>query len=192
MTVSPDSQTPVARPGPLQIADVFARYGNFTLGGGSATVSVLHREILEKRRWIEAKDFTLCFALARLTPGTNLLAFSTAIGWLLRGGVGALAALLASSIPCTAIVMIATALLSHWQDSAMAQAAIHGAVAAAVAITAKTAWTIVHPHFKGRARGRVVLIGGAAFALYTWLHVPAIEVLLLSGVVGALSPPVRP
>ncbi len=35
----------------------------------------------------------LCFALGRLTPGTNLLAFSTGVGWLLRGMAGAVASL---------------------------------------------------------------------------------------------------
>jgi chromate transporter len=180
-----------ARPGLLRIADVFVRYANFTLGGGSATVAVMHRELLDKRRWLSLDDFTLCFALARLTPGTNLLAFCTGVAWLLRGMSGAVVALLASSIPCTLIVVAATALFSHWQDNHWAQAAIHGAIAAAVAITVKTCWTIAHPHFKGRARLRVALIFAAAFALYVWLAIPAIEVLLLSAVVGAVLPPAR-
>jgi chromate transporter len=126
---------------PLRLAEIgsaFARYANFTLGGGSATVAVLHREILDKRRWLSDDSFSLCFALARLTPGTNLLAFCTAVGWLLRGLSGALVALLASSIPCAIIVVVATTVLSHWQDDRWAQAAIHGAIAAAVAITVKT------------------------------------------------------
>ena len=143
------------------IAWVFARYANFTLGGGSATV--LHRELLDKRRWISSDDFTLCFALARLTPGTNLLAFCTGIGWRLQALSGAVVALLAASIPCTAIVVVATSLFSHWQENPWAQAALHGAVAAAVAITVKTCWTIAHPHFRGRARLRVVLVAAAAF-----------------------------
>ena len=46
------------KPGLVQIADVFTRYANFTLGGGSATVAVLHRELLDKRRWISSDDFT--------------------------------------------------------------------------------------------------------------------------------------
>jgi chromate transporter len=41
-----------------KIADVFARYANFTLGGGSATVAVMHRELLDKRHWINLNDFT--------------------------------------------------------------------------------------------------------------------------------------
>ena len=170
------------------IADVFTRYANFTLGGGSATVSVLHRELLDKRQWLSPDDFTLCFALARLTPGTNLLAFCTGVGWLLRRLPGALVALLAASIPCTVMVVVATALFSHWQDNRWAQAAIHGAIAAAVAITVKTCWTIAHPHFKGRARLRVVLVAATGFLLYVWLGVPAIEILILAGVLGAVLP----
>ncbi len=89
------------------IADVFTRNANFTLGGGSATVAVMHRELLDKRQWLSPDDFTLRFALARLTPGTNLLAFCTCVGWLLRGMAGAVVALLAASIPCTVVVVVA-------------------------------------------------------------------------------------
>ena len=180
-----------ARPGLIQIGDVFARYANFTLGGGSATVAVLHRELLDKRRWVNDDSFTLSFALARLTPGTNLLAFCTGIGWLLRGLPGAVVALLAGSIPCTLIVVAATALFSHWQDNAWAQAAIHGAIAAAVAITVKTCWTIAHPYFKGAARLRVFLVFATAFLLHVGLGISAIQVLLLAAAVGALLPSVR-
>src|SRR5471030_2803525 len=137
-----DSFGPITEPKLSQVADVFARYANFTLGGGSATVAVLHREILDKCRWLSADDFALCFALARLTPGTNLLAFCTGVGWVVRGMPGAMVALLAGSIPCTLIVVVATTLFSQWQDNQWVQAGIHGAAAAAVAITVKTCWTI--------------------------------------------------
>ena len=48
------------------------------------------------------------------------------------------------------------------------------------------------PHFKGRARLRVVLVAAAAFLLYVWLGLPAVEVLLLAAVVGAFLPPALP
>ena len=68
-----------------RIADVFVRYANFTLGGGSATTAVIHGEIVDRRHWVSEEQFALSFALGRLTPG-NLLAFCTGIGWLLRRG----------------------------------------------------------------------------------------------------------
>lgn len=183
--VSPnDSRAPSL----TKVADVFVRYGNFTLGGGSATVAVLHRELLDKRKWLTSDKFALCFALARLTPGTNLLAFCTGVGWLFRRLPGAVVALLAASIPCALIVIAMTALFERWQDNGVVQAAIHGAVAAAVAITAKTSWTIAKPHYKGSNRLRVILIGVVAFGIYVGLGIPAIYVLLLAAAVGAFLP----
>jgi len=63
---------------------VFARYANLTLGGGSATTAVIHGEIVTKRHWVSEEQFALSFALGRLTPGTNLLAFCVGIGWILK------------------------------------------------------------------------------------------------------------
>jgi chromate transporter len=171
-----------------QIVWTFASYANFTLGGGSATTAVMHQEMVERRHWLTDERFALCYALGRLTPGTNLLAVCTGIGWALQRAGGALAALLAASIPCTLMVVVLTALFSHWQDSRIAQTAIHGAIAAAVAITVKTCWTITKPLFKGRGRIRVVIVGAAAFLLYGWAGLPPIEVLLLAAVVGLLFP----
>jgi chromate transporter len=170
------------------LAWVFARYANFTLGGGSATTAVMHHELVGKRKWLSNDRFTLCFALGRLTPGTNLLAFCTGVGWLLRGMAGAVVALFAASIPSAIMVVVLTALFSRWQENQFAQSAIRGAIAAAVAITVKTCWTITKPHFKGRERLRVILVGAAAFLLYAWAGIPAIEVLLLAGALGVLWP----
>ena len=67
------------------LGGVFARYGNLTLGGGSATIAVLQQEIVVKRGWLAQVPFSLSYALSRLTPGTNLLAFCTAAGWIFAG-----------------------------------------------------------------------------------------------------------
>jgi chromate transporter len=113
-------------------------------------------------------------------------------GWIIRGPAGAIVALLASSIPCAILVAALTALLASWQDNHLVQAALHGAIAAAVGITTKTCWTIAHPYFKGRdGQIRVVLIGAVAFALYVFAHIPPIWVLILAAVVGTFLPEPR-
>jgi chromate transport protein ChrA len=83
--LSGSSANTTERPSLALIADVFTRYGNFTLGGGSATSAVIHGQIVARRHWVTDQQFGLCYALGRLTPGTNVLAFCTGIGWLLRG-----------------------------------------------------------------------------------------------------------
>jgi chromate transporter len=116
------------------------------------------------------------------------LAFCTAIGWILRGFSGAVVALLASSVPCTIMVVILTALFARWQENSFAQAAMQGAVAAAVGITVKTCWTIAHPYFKPGSRVRVVSVAAAAFLLHVVGGLSAISVLLIAVVVGFFLP----
>lgn len=181
-----------AAPSLTQIAGVFARYANFTLGGGSATTAVIHGEIVERRHWVDDSKFGLSYALGRLTPGTNLLAFCTAIGWLLQRLPGAFVALVAASIPCALMVVVVTAMFGQLQESSVAQAAIRGGVAAAVGITVKTCWTIAGPYFKGAARLQVALIAAVAFVLHACAALPAIDVLLLAAAVGLILPPARP
>jgi chromate transport protein ChrA len=52
MTDDPNIDDRAAPPRLGQIADVFIRYGNFTLGGGSATTAVMHGQLVTKRRWL--------------------------------------------------------------------------------------------------------------------------------------------
>lgn len=179
-------------PSLAQIAGVFARYGNFTFGGGSATTAVIRGAIVDRRQWVDDNKFGLSYAVARVTPGTNLLAFCTAIGWLLRQLPGALIALLAASISCALIAILVTALFDQLQENRIAQAMLQGAVAAAVGITVKTCWTIAAPYFKGAARPQVAIVAALAFVLHAFVALPAIDVLLLAAAVGLVLPPARP
>jgi chromate transport protein ChrA len=51
---------PNCQPRLAEIVALFARYGNLTFGGGSATIGVLQHEIETKRQWINQQQFHLC------------------------------------------------------------------------------------------------------------------------------------
>ena len=171
------------------ILAVFARYANATFGGGSATTAVLHRAIVDERALVAPDRFALIYALARLTPGTNLLALCTGLGWQMRGWRGALTALIAASVPCSFIVVAVTYFFEQWSQNRLAQLSIRGAVAAAVGITVITCWTISKPYLKSRHWFRAAAIGGSAFALAALSGIQPIRVLLAAAVVGLLWPP---
>lgn len=170
------------------LTGVFARYVNLTSGGGSATTAVLHREIVDKRRWITENNFALCFALARLTPGTNLLAFCVGVGWLLHRFTGAVAVLLAASIPCALSVLVATILFTRWHENAAFTVAMQGAAAAAVGITIVTCWTITKPYVPHATWSRVIPIVGLAFVLEAFSSISPVRILLGAAVFGAVLP----
>ena len=101
-------------PGVRSILWVFTRHGNVTFGGGSATIAELERELIERRQWVSHDQSRLSYALSRITPGTNLLAYCTAVGWFLRGVSGAITTLLAASVPCSVLAVFVTALYEWW------------------------------------------------------------------------------
>ncbi|HET9625077.1 MAG TPA: chromate transporter [Kofleriaceae bacterium] len=176
-----------ARPTLAQIASVFARYANTTFGGGSATIAVLKDQVVTRRGWLDEPAFELSYALSRLTPGTNLLAFCTAAGWTARRWLGALTALLASSLPCSLLAVMMTVFYAELHDSAVFAAALRGALAAAVAIMVATAWVFAEPHVKAAPRKAAIVVPAAA-ALSLAAHVSPVKILLLAAAAGLAWP----
>ncbi|HMG23437.1 MAG TPA: chromate transporter [Kofleriaceae bacterium] len=169
---------------------MFARHANTTFGGGSATIAVLRQQILARRAWISEAEFDLSYALSRLTPGTNLLAFCTAAGWTARRWRGALVALLAASLPCSVLAVLVTAFYAELHGNPLFQSALRGALAAAVAVMVSTAWVFAEPHVKAAPR-KALLVVPCAIALSLAGHRSPVEILLLAAVAG-LAWPAKP
>jgi chromate transporter len=180
-----------ATPTLAALASVFGRYANTTFGGGSATIAVLKEQIVRKRGWIDEAEFDLSYALSRLTPGTNLLAFCTAAGWTARRWLGAIVALLASSIPCSLLALLVTVFYDELHGSPLFHAALRGALAAAVAIMVSTAWVFAEPHVKAAPRKAVAVVP-CAIALSLGMHLSPVEILLLAALAGLVWPVTPP
>jgi chromate transporter len=151
----------------------------------------LHRRIVTGRGWVTQQKFDLSYALSRLTPGTNLLAFSTAIGWLTHGWPGAIVVLLASSVPCSILAVLLTVVYESLTYHPLAMEALRGALAAAVGIVVATAWTHIRPHVKDTSKLNIAAFAVGAFLLAAVDHVSPIRILLLSGAIGAVLPQVK-
>ena len=61
---------------------VFLKIGAFTFGGGYAMIALLENEFVEKRNWLEQKEFMDMVAIAESTPGPPI----SAIKWLVQPG----------------------------------------------------------------------------------------------------------
>ena len=79
------------KPALARLAGVFLRIGNTTFGGGDPTMAALQRELVDRQAWLTAEDFALAYSLARITPGTNVVAFCVAVGARISGIGGAIA-----------------------------------------------------------------------------------------------------
>lgn len=169
------------------IARLFGTYGNIAFGGGNPTMAVLQREMIERRKWLSVEAVGVAYGLARVTPGTNLLAFCSATGWLLRGVPGATVALLAASLPCSAVATLITALYELWGGNRVLEAALNGAMAGAVAVMAGAGWSLVRPYLRLVPRLQAALLVTGSFVLGI-LSVAPLRVLLLAAVIGLFWP----
>lgn len=165
----------------------FARHGNVTFGGGSATIAELEREIIERQQWVTHDESRLSYALSRITPGTNLLAYCVGVGWQLRNALGAVICLVAASAPCSALVVLVTALYEFWSHNSAVAHALHGAVIAAVAVTAATGWTLIRPYRSLIPYSKIVL-GSVSSAALALLGVTPLRVLIIAAVAGLVLP----
>jgi len=171
-----------------EFTGVIFRAANFTVGGGGPAVAMLLREMVYKRRWMSDSGYAMCFALARVTPGTNMLAFYTATGWLLKRWRGAIAALLVGSLPCCLFAALVTAGFEHISENRWVQAGMEGALAASVGLLLASFWLLVRPYLKKQnwRSGSAMVLGSIVLSMCVGLS--PITVLILAALVGALFP----
>src|SRR5262245_12292177 len=103
-----DNDQPRTPPRSREMSAIFFRIGGLTFCGGNAAIAPMRRELVTKRGWLSQAQFDVCYALARMAPGTNLLAFCVAVGWSLLGWPGALVAVLSLSVSSAFLVVLFT------------------------------------------------------------------------------------
>jgi chromate transporter len=173
------------RPGLMDVGAIMARDGSLTFGGGGPTAVALERVLVFERKWLQQAPFRLAFAISRLTPGTNMFAFCTGLGWQIRGFVGAVVALMGASVPCSIVTIGITVLLEAWQNNPTAAEAIRVAAALSIGLIVASCWPLVRPHMRRRSWPRTIVLLGGALALQL-ADVPPIRVLLAAAVAGSL------
>lgn len=171
----------MARPSLGAIAALFFRIGNKTFGSGNTTMVLLGREMTE-RRWLERWQFDLYYTLARVVPGTNVLAFVASAAHAVRGWQGAVAAMAALSIPASGVIILLTLVYQRWHAHPIGGAFITAAMSAIVGIIAGASWLMAWPQFRrgNRVRTAALVLGGLLFSF--WL--PPLTVLVLAATVG--------
>ena len=179
--MNPQTSPPSLR----RLTEIFFRIGNTTFGGGLVTIAMLGRELVDTRHWLSRQKFELAFALSRVTPGTTIIAFCAAIGAVICGIAGAIAAVFALTAPSSALAVVILQGFESWQGNRIAMAAIGGTVAAVAGMMWSSVWTILRPHVGGLRRTLLTtLIAGGAF-LASWKYkVTPLNIIIVATLIG--------
>jgi chromate transporter len=116
-----------------ELVGVFAKIGLMSFGG--ALSGWMHREIVMRQQWMPEEDFLSGLALGQIMPGANVANLSLYIGHRLRGGVGAVAALLGMLLPPMVVVLLLAAIYEQLAGMLWLHRFIGGMAAAAIGLT---------------------------------------------------------
>jgi chromate transporter len=115
------------------LVGTFAKIGLLSFGG--ALSGWMHREVVVRRGWLAEADFLSGLALGQIMPGANVANLSLYIGQRLRGGIGAVAALLGMLVPPMVLVVVLATLYQRVEAVGWVHRFIGGVAAAAIGLT---------------------------------------------------------
>jgi chromate transporter len=93
-----------------ELTRVSARIGFLSFGGPAGQIALMHRELVDERRWVSEDDYLQALNLCHLLPGPEAQQLATWIGWKLHGWRGGIVAGALFVIP-GALVMLALSML---------------------------------------------------------------------------------
>jgi chromate transporter len=149
-------------------------------------IMALRRELVERLATLSADQFGLSFMLARVTPGTNILAFCAATGYQMRRWPGALLAVLAVAIPSSVIAVVVSSAYQRWIENPLGSAVIGATLAAAVGLMLAGAWQLIRPHLRRVAVLRTTTLLAVSLLLASWAGWSPLQVIGAAAVGGAL------
>ncbi len=125
-----------------QLFRSFFKIGMFTLGGGYAMLPLIQREVVEKRQWVDGKEFIELLALAQTSPGPMAVNAAVFVGYKRKSIVGSLAATLGITLPSFLIILIIAMYLVGFRENHYVESFFKGIRPAVVALIAAPLYSL--------------------------------------------------
>lgn len=126
----------------IDIYIVFLKLGSVSFGGGFAIVSLMEKEIVQKRKWVDKETLIDIFAISQSLPGAIALNSSAFVGFAIAGIPGSIVALLGNLTSPVIIIISLTLLFNRFRSIPAIQAAFRGIYPAIVALVAYAGYVV--------------------------------------------------
>lgn len=168
---------------------VWTRIGLLSFGGPAGQIAVMHRELVERRRWIDEARFLHALNYCTLLPGPEAQQLATYIGWLLHGTRGGLAAGLLFVLPGFVAILLLSILYATLGDLTFVVGLFFGLKAAVLAIVVEALVRIGKRALKTRAHHAIALL---AFVAIFFFDVAFPVIVVGAGVIGLIGSRLAP
>ena len=175
------------RPEPVPFKDAFyywVKLGFISFGGPAGQISMMHQELVEKRRWISEQRFLHALNYTMVLPGPEAQQLATYIGWLMHGVWGGIAAGVLFVLPSLFILMALTWIYLTFSDVPAVEGVLYGVKPAVTAIVVFAAYRIGSKALKNNV---LRTLAALAFIAIFALNIPFPYIVLLAGIVGYIG-----
>jgi len=189
-SVAKDDMTKAPAPVPLGEAVLYwLKLGFLSFGGPAGQISMMHQELVERRRWISEHRFLHALNYCMVLPGPEAQQLATYIGWLMHGTWGGIVAGTLFVLPSLFILSALTWIYLAFGHVPTVAGVLYGIKPAVTAIVVFAAYRI-----GSRALKNAVLwaMAAAAFAAIFALDVPFPYIVLGAGIIGSLGGRIAP
>lgn len=160
---------------------VWARIGCFSFGGPAGQIALMHREIVDERKWLSERQFLSALNFCMLLPGPEAMQLATYAGWRLHGVRGGLMAGLLFVLPGALVVLALSMLYAAFGNLPWIEAIFFGVKAAVLAIVIEALLRVARRALKGNIDW---LIAGVAFLALYCFDAPFPLIIIAAGLVG--------
>ena len=166
-----------------ELFTTFFKIGTFTIGGGYAMIPLIHREVVERRRWLTDTEMLDVIALSQTMPGILAANIAALVGQRLRGTRGALTAVLGNILMPIVFILLIALFFRQFKDNPTVEAIFMGIRPAVVALIATPVFTLAR---KAGVTLRTVWIPLLAALLISLFGISPVLVILIALVIGWL------
>ncbi len=159
------------------------RLGWISFGGPAGQIATMHRELVERRRWISDGRFLHALSFCMALPGPEAQQLATYVGWLLHGVRGGIAAGVLFVLPSLAVLLLLSWLYLAFGHVAAVDGVLSGFRPAVVAVIAYAVVRVARRALHGVVHAALAV--GALVALL--LHAPFPAVILGAAALGLLA-----
>ena len=138
-TAEPGSQPSTGpNPGPApSFADAFrtwARIGVLSFGGPTAQIALMHKVIVDEKKWLSETQFLNALSFCMLLPGPEAMQLATYAGWRMHGVVGGLVAGFMFVLPGALVILALATIYAAFGNVPIVEALFLGIKAAVLVI----------------------------------------------------------
>lgn len=155
-----------------------------SFGGPAGQIAIMHRDLVDDRRWISEARFLHALNYCMVLPGPEAQQLATYIGWLMHGTRGGIIAGALFVLPSFAILVALSWLYMAYGNLPAVAGVLHGVKPAVVALVMHAAWRIGTRTLKHPALWIIAALSFAA--IFAW-SVPFPAIVLAAGVAGIVG-----